>query len=285
MTPFQSFRSRLASELQRIEASILELWKKSQIDRFRNDPCSQIVFVAPPYHWKPLLVEHLASQAALNTIFQRWLKLFSLYHSRHNSDVQNEIRSASEFVNAAIELNMSWQMQPTFEENREYLSKRLDIFRRLLTCRVDDAPSLILVPDTNALLRTADPVEYRELAGAGPFTFAIVPTVLSELDDLKRSRRDQTLGSKAEKVIRMLKGFRAQGSVLEGVTVSKTITVKMIPTEPRTNDFVSWLDPMNKDDRIIATVLEIQCENPDADVLLVTLDINLQNKAEMAFLP
>ena len=79
--------------------------------------------------------------------------------------------------------------------------------------------------------------------------------------------------------------MRKQGSVLDGVTVAKTITVQMVPTEPRLADLPSWLDPDNKDDRIIASSLEIQGAQPSATVVLVTDDINLQNKAEMAFLP
>ncbi len=74
-------------------------------------------------------------------------------------------------------------------------------------------------------------------------------------------------------------------SVLDGVTVAKTITVQMIPAEPRMSDLPSWLDANNQDDRIIGSVLEIQCDQPSAVAVLVTDDINLQNKAEMAFLP
>jgi hypothetical protein len=56
--------------------------------------------------------------------------------------------------------------------------------------------------------------------------------VLSELDQIKMSRRDKDLGDKAQKVIQRLKGYRAQGSVRDGVTVDRTITVRMIPIEP-----------------------------------------------------
>jgi predicted ribonuclease YlaK len=59
----------------------------------------------------------------------------------------------------------------------------------------------------------------------------------------------------------------------------------MIPTEPRMADLPSWLDPNNQDDRIVGSLLEIQCAQPSAVVVLVTDDMNLQNKAEMAFLP
>ncbi|MDP2766348.1 MAG: PIN domain-containing protein [Candidatus Methanoperedens sp.] len=59
----------------------------------------------------------------------------------------------------------------------------------------------------------------------------------------------------------------------------------MIAQEPNFNETLHWLDSSNNDDRIIASVLEIQRANPSATVVLVTSDINHQNKAEMANLP
>jgi len=128
-------------------------------------------------------------------------------------------------------------------------------------------------PDTNALLITSEPARYADVVDSLCFRFIIVPTVLAELDELKRTRSAQSVGEKAEKAIRIIKGFRRQGSVLDGVTVAKTITVQMIPTEPRIADLPSWLDPDNKDDRIIASALEIQCAQPSATVVLVTDDM------------
>jgi predicted ribonuclease YlaK len=143
----------------------------------------------------------------------------------------------------------------------------------------------VVVPDTNALLKSADPSHYRGTIDSDAFRFVIVPTVLSELDGLKRTRASQPLGEKAEKVIRVIKGFRKQGSMLEGVTVAKTIKVLMIATEPRMSGLPSWLDSDNHDDRIIGSVLEIQYRELSSTVVLVTDDMNLQNKAEMAFIP
>jgi hypothetical protein len=55
--------------------------------------------------------------------------------------------------------------------------------------------------------------------------------------------------------------------------------------EPRFERTLHWLDPTNQDDRIIASVLELQRAVPSATVILVTGDINLQNKSEAANLP
>ncbi len=285
MIPLQSFRERLALELQKIEAGIIGLWTNSEIEEFRNDPDSGIVIIGrPSYSWKSLPDEHRAAQARAMERYRCWYEVFQRSHSMHASDVQREIEDRNKYVIAAIELDTSWQTEPTIDENQAYLSKELDFFRRLL-CSQGPEPELILVPDTNAMLKSAKPNDYASTIDSKSFTFAIVPTVLAELDELKRSRRDQALGEKAAKAIRILKGLRAQGSVLDGVIVAKTIQVRMIPTEPRFQGLPSWLDPGNQDDRIIGSVLEIQFKSPSATVVLVTDDVNLQNKAEMAFLP
>jgi len=88
-----------------------------------------------------------------------------------------------------------------------------------------------------------------------------------------------------QSIITRLKGLRRQGNMHEGVKVNKVITVKMSAHEPDFKKTLSWLDPTNKDDCIIAATLEVQREEPSSIVVLVTNDINHQNKAEMANLP
>jgi hypothetical protein len=273
----QSFQERLTSELQKIEAAILDLWHKSQIEEFRNDPSSDIVFLRHPYYWKALPIEHRAAQARLLSQYRHWYELFYRCHAQHSSDMQDKLDQTDAHVLAAIELKSDWGTAATLEENRTLLSEKLNFFRSLLEQHFSDETEFVLVPDTNALLKAADPAQYGDVIDSTSFTFVIVPTVLAELDGLKRSRATQAVG-------RIIEGLRKQGSVLEGVTVAKTITVKMIPTEPRMAHLPSWLDPNNQDDRIIGSVLEIQSARPSTVVVLVTDDMNLQNKAEMAFL-
>jgi hypothetical protein len=74
---FQSFRERLINELKAIEALLVELWQKSRIKEFRNDPNSDLFFVTHPYSWEPLAVEHRSTQARLLTRYQHWYELFN----------------------------------------------------------------------------------------------------------------------------------------------------------------------------------------------------------------
>jgi hypothetical protein len=142
-----------------------------------------------------------------------------------------------------------------------------------------------LVPDTNAFVRCPDPVHYAEIAGGDSYDFVLLPTVLSELDELKVKHRDAEFREKVEGVIRRIKGWGTQGNLLNGVTVNKTVTVRTVAREPDFSKTLGWLDRANNDDRVIASVLELQRAMPSTAILLVTGDINLQNKAQAASLP
>ncbi|MDQ3997680.1 MAG: PIN domain-containing protein [Gemmatimonadota bacterium] len=61
--------------------------------------------------------------------------------------------------------------------------------------------------------------------------------------------------------------------------------MKTIALEPRVEETLAWLDPYNDDDRILAALVEVKRQHPRTPVVLVTRDINLQNKAEYAGLP
>ncbi len=272
-------------ELKFFMPAIVDLWRKTGIREFHNDPSSGAYIMANPYDWKELPIEHRADQARLLRRYRHWYELFRRCHAQHSSDIQERLGSTDTAILAAIELQSGWGTAATIEENRTILAEKVNVLYALLQQHASEQAETVLVPDTNALLKSTDPAEYSTIADSRCFRIVIVPTVLAELDGLKRARAGQSLGEKAEKAIRVIKGLRTQGSVLDGVTVAKTITVQMIATEPRMAELPSWLDPSNQDDRIIGSVLEVQCAQPSAMVVLVTDDMNLQNKAEMAFIP
>jgi predicted ribonuclease YlaK len=64
--------------------------------------------------------------------------------------------------------------------------------------------------------------------------------------------------------------------------ISRVVTLAM---EPRMGDSLPWLDSNDKDDRLLANVVEVMRTQPRSPVWLVTRDINLQNKAEFANVP
>jgi hypothetical protein len=143
----------------------------------------------------------------------------------------------------------------------------------------------VYVPDTNALLYNPALEEWR-FDESRTFELVLAPSVVVELDELKINDRNEDVRNKAEGLIRRIKGYRQRGELTAGVAlVSGTSTIKAFPVEPRLDESLPWLDPANRDDRFIATALEIVRQHPRSAVTIVTRDLNLQNKAEYARLP
>jgi predicted ribonuclease YlaK len=51
------------------------------------------------------------------------------------------------------------------------------------------------------------------------------------------------------------------------------------------SESLPWLDAANRDDRFLASAIEIMRQHPRSAVTIVTRDINLQSKAELASIP
>jgi len=184
-----------------------------------------------------------------------------------------------------LELGSNWSLSTDKKANEQKIREAAAKLHAVVSVlSAGPREQLILVPDTNSLLGSADPTAYRSISAQKSFEFLLLPTVLSELDELKILHRNQEVRDKAKKIITRIKGWRAQGPLLDGVLVDKTITVRALHNEPKVADSLSWLDADNADDRIIASVLDIQANSPSAHVILVTGDINLQNKADAAMI-
>ncbi len=118
------------------------------------------------------------------------------------------------------------------------------------------------------------------------FTIVLVPTVVKEVDTHKADERNPTRRSKAQRLVRQFGEYRRRGRLTEGVTLVANISqVAAIAVEPRMSDSLAWLDPSDPDDRLLASAIEVMRQNVQASVVVVTRDVNLQNKLEFARLP
>jgi predicted ribonuclease YlaK len=148
---------------------------------------------------------------------------------------------------------------------------------------------VLLVPDSNSLVDQPDPTAYRSIAGRDDFRFVLLPPVLGELDELKIAHKNPEVREGAKRAITRIKGWRDQarragGTLNDGTVVHGSITVQSLHVEPDVKGSLSWLDASVTDDRIIAAVLAVAAVHPASRVVLVTGDVNLQNKADAAML-
>jgi len=277
----------LRRRLEAIEAKMLELLDCSTVSTWRDDPYSGVVFIGFPRHyWGKPDDQQRRLQIELKGMYTDWSEQMRLLFSGAPDDLQKHISETDDFVRGWIEKESSWEVEPDKERNKQTFRKKTAVFHDALTTLDDPKRSKVtLVPDTNAFVWCPDPVRYREIAGDDSYDFVLLPTVLSELDDLAMKTRDEAFREKLKAAIRRYKGWREQGRLVDGVTVNRTITVRSVAREPNFEKTLHWLDRTIRDDRIVACVLELQRAMPSAVIVLVTSDVNLQNKADAASIP
>ena len=272
--------SRLRSALCSLTERITKLIRTVPIERRKMD--RGVIVIAPNYYWGKASHAQLNEQLQIKREYELWIQTILLLFRGSTVELERRIRKRNKNMRIWVELGQNWSLTSNRDENESNLfaaSKQLDDLLEILASKSGER---IIIPDTNAIINDPDPTSYRGIAGNDRYTFLLLPTVLAELDSLKHAHREKDFREKARKVVARIKGWRRQGSLPTGVTVHKTITVRAIGIEPDMKNSLSWLDRENRDDRIIASVLEVQSACPTSDVILVTEDVNLLNKAEVA---
>jgi hypothetical protein len=141
--------------------------------------------------------------------------------------------------------------------------------------------AVLVMPDASALIDFSNLDNYH--VGFPSVRLFISPTVLGELDDLKRHRdtRDE-IRAGAQAVTRRIAMLGEQGDLLQGVEMTDRIILMTRYYEPRADRHSSWLNLNVADDRFIASALEVFWEHPKARVLTISGDFNVVNKARAA---
>ena len=286
-------RPAARSALDRLEASMgalagefAELLKGVPVRYDGDRSTGGFVIVAPDFHWAKRSAEQKRRQLELLRRYDELIELLGVWLGNASAEIKAELEDADRGVRKWVEFASNWGLKGQWAENERLLREAFSSLSKVAAIlRSANGETTIVVPDTNSLLAASDPTHYRQFVTEDAFVFVLLPTVLQELDELKVMHRVPEVREKAQATIRRIKGWRLQkdSSLITGVKVDKTVLVKAVPTEPNMRESLSWLDPESKDDRIIASVLSIQASHPASRVVLATNDINLQNKADAAF--
>jgi rRNA-processing protein FCF1 len=285
-----SYLDRLRAELGHIRSELDALLDASTIRNVNPNSPGSAVFVvgAADWGWAPSDPALSAAQMRLAARYHAWFERFTLLFTHPTPDVASDIKEVDDFVRRWIERPDSWDhsIPRTIDAAKQVATEQFEIFDRLLDIASRAGSDMLrLVPDTNALIRNPDLASYARSAPSQTFMVHLVPTVLAELDDLKDRGRTQELRDQAQGVVRRLKGLRDKGKLATGVKVTKTITVQAEAREVDVRGVLDWLDPAVPDDRLLAAALRLQSDHPSGAVVLVTSDLNLQNKADAVGLP
>lgn len=128
--------------------------------------------------------------------------------------------------------------------------------------------------DTSALLSDPDLVFSYHNA-----EIIIPQIVLSELDRLKTSRVDRTLVFRGREVSRVLYSLSKQGKLTDGVETDRGSVIKIMASD-NLGEIPYGLNLKNADDVILALAHNIIRNNPEADVTLITSDLNMLLRAQ-----
>ena len=287
--PPESYVTRLRTELAGIASDMDALLDRSTIRNVDPNTSDSGIFVvgAAKWGWAPSDAETSSLQMRLLARYRSWLERFRLLFPHPTPDLSARIDKADRFVQRWIERDGKWDhsIPSTIDRAKEAAAEQMATFGGLIDLVTETGDgTLRVVPDTNAFIRNADLASYARSLGTADFVVHLLPTVLSELDDLK-DRGAPEVRNQAQGVIRRMKGLRDKGSLAQGVKLTRTIMVKTEAREVDVRGVLDWLDPNVSDDRIIAAALRLQSAYAADTLLLVTSDLNLQNKADAVGLP
>jgi PIN domain-containing protein len=292
---WEPFATRLRLELDALAKLGDQLLGASTIEdqRLRNRGGS-FVFIAPDWAWGPPSDELRRLQIALVPRFDRWLQRCELIFATAPEELREKLGDKTSRMREWIARDdriggwgAGWDIPPTILEAKAKLRSWGSEVRALIEIVAPQTSDqrVIAVPDTSALVDAPDLGRYGSALGVNEVDVFVIAPVLTELDALKDQGKNPEIRAKARTAIGAVKALRDRGSLLTGVDLGNDVRVFSRPQEPKFDGLPGALDPSVPDDRILAAAFELQRDHSTAAVVLVTGDVNLQTKAELAELP
>jgi len=281
MTTATKILVRHAAEIKEGVAELLERSALTHMGRHWGDA----VWLGPTGRWSDLDLEGRRIQSRVLEDYSRFFETMTVLLREQPADARRALEEADKTIRKILEQSALSSIDTT-DEARTKAIKAVDTQVALLERLYDVGDGAdVFLPDTNALLYNPD-LEHWELPNSDRFELLLGPSILVELDELKVNHRNPDVREKAEGLISRIKGYRGRGQLTAGVPLRNPLsTLRALAAEPRVVESLGWLDPGNRDDRFIATAIEVIRQHPRSAVTIVTRDINLQSKAELASLP
>jgi PIN domain len=286
--PIPTAVQRLIEELSAFAGEVDQLLDASTIDFKQQDTQGGVVFAGwHDYQWG-VLDDH--GRRLRRVLLEAWPPLMErvrLLLAADPSLVQKRLDKLNQFVTGWLDRPGTFDstIPATIPEAKKRFHEGFTPCLDLLGSLGQQTGATIVVPDTNVLVRSPEIGRYRQVLGADDYTVVLVAPVLAELDVLKTGRASPSVRDKARGFSNRIKEWRRRGPLHLGVTVEGKVIVRAEGREPNLQASLSWLDPTVVDDRIIACTLELQRGHPADRVVLLTGDVNLLAKADMAGIP
>lgn len=277
----------LLAELQGIETEFVAIVEDSEI--YHHDPNagnSGVFFVgASTEHWRPSSDELTGRRMRLLARLRDWIPRFRLLFRHPTPEVEKILSARTTHLESWLLRTGSEHSIPrTVEQAADRVRQDVDALRRLTEMLSADEWPVRVVVDTNALIDNPDVAAYTSSFPSG-YLVHLIPVVLRELDELKRSGRTAELREQASRANRRLKGIRSNATAADTIRVAGDVHLRFDHIEPRGDALPTWLDLTVPDDRLVASTLLLQSEHPGSQVHVITSDVNLQTKLSAIGLP
>ncbi|WP_432159041.1 PIN domain-containing protein [Streptomyces sp. bgisy153] len=285
--PPPTYVDQLLSELADIETSYAEVLDSSQVRATQMSGDNYTVIGLHPWAWEPSTPDIEARRMTLLRQVRDWGPRFRLLFPHPTPAVRRS-------MDKAIGLLEDWLVRDGRVKHRAprditsaatRLKDAAAALRDLVGLLPADDWRVRVVVDTNALMDDPDVTVYQDAVDSMRYMVHLLPVVLREIDDLKRSHNRPERRDAAKKVDRRLKAMRDNGDVRNGARVAGDIYAIFEHVEPRADGLPSWLDLDVPDDRFVASVLLLQSAHPGSKLYAATSDINLQTKLAAVGLP
>ena len=256
-----------------------------RVERLSRETGFAILAIVPDSSWAVLDDEGRRRQRKVLDQWNRWLEKARLLFTEDAGKSRQDLEEAAENITKWLDRSeLDFSIPKSLADAPSIFRKHVQPLFDLLSPFMSDG-LLVIVPDTNVILRNQELPSWAEALGTDEFVVLLVPGVLSELDEHKINHRVPEVREKARTFSNRIKGWRNQGSLSDGVRVQRKVYVRVSAREPNFQRTLSWLDPQVLDDRIIASVLEWQRSNPTNAVQLLSGDSIMLAKADEAGVP
>lgn len=283
-----TYAANLSAELDGIAASYAEILAASKIKYVNpNRRGSRVIFAnAANWGWDDSDDKLEIDRMNLLGRVRDWAPRFRLLFPHPTPQVAERLDKGIDHLERWLIRDRGWDrsIPGTIEEALEKMRSTLAHLRALTSLLPPDDRPVRLIVDTNTLIDNPDLAAYTGDLGE-KYIVHLLPVVLGEIDDLKRSGRTPELRDNARRADKRLKGIRTNGDVRKGVRVAGEVIAKFEHTEPRSDDLPGWLDMDVPDDRFVAATLLLQSAHPGSAIYVATSDINMQTKLSAVGLP
>lgn len=236
---------------------------------------SKIVTISGDYQWGRLNDSGEKIQAQLLKEYQHFINMIRFLLIELSQEQHRRFEATNQEVLHIIEQN-SCLSTINKEERLQLAMKAVSYQVNLLSASYEiTADRYLIVPDGEALLANPD-IENWTFSGIETFNLILLSIVAAEVEQV--IAKNNSLRNKGKNLIQKIKEYVKRGNIKEGVMLAEKNMISYIDIQEG-DKTLPWIHSHDRRDRILAAYFQVVRANPHSQVILVTNDAKLQEKA------